>query len=346
MRDLVDVLIIGAGQQGLALGARLKERGQSVLILEAREAIGSRWREHYDSLTLFTPRYFSGLLGLPMEGEPKGYAGKDEFASYLERYARHFDLPVVLGAEVHRLTKEGGLFHAETSQGTFGGRAVVVATGYTKPALPTFAKENLLGAFSTHSSAYKNPRQIPGKRVLVVGTGNSAAQIAVELAPSHDVEIAMRRMPAFIPRRILGKSYYWWGETLGLHRVASDSWIRKVFPRGPDPIVGRELITMLREGRVTRRPQVVGTEGDTVVFEDGTKDRYGSVIWATGFKSDLSWIGIPGTLSPEGKPLHRRGVSPVDGLFYAGLENQLTSISSNIYGVRHVSEHLVRHLGM
>ncbi len=344
MKEPVDVLIIGAGQQGLALGALVKKQERSLMILEAEKELGARWRAHYDSLTLFTPRCFSALPGLPFEGQAGACPTKDEFADYLGRYAKHFELPLIMGAKVTKLTKDTSFFTAETSQGSYYGKQVVIAAGYSSPRIPPFVPEHIPNVFSLHSAMYKNPRQIPPGRVLVVGNGNSAAQIAVELSSSHDVEIAMHHVPFAIPRRILGKSFYWWGEHLGFHYIPSDSWFRKLVRRGPDPVVGRDLHRALAVGTIARRPGVAAVEGSAIVFDDGSKAEYESVIWATGFKNNLSWIHIPGAVDENGAPVHRRGISPVQGLFFAGLQDQITSVSSNIYGAAHISKYLAKHL--
>lgn len=331
-----DILVIGAGQQGLALGRELKARGASFRILEAEGAVGARWKGHYDSLVLFTPRRYSALPGLPLSGDQDGYAGKDEFADYLKRYAEHFELPIVLDARVGSLTKDGDRFVAKTPNGTYRAKSVVVATGYAKPYSPFTSYDG----FSLHSSEYKNPSQILGEKVLVVGNGNSASQIALELSGTHDVHIAMREMPRTIPRKLLGKSFYWWGEKLGVQRIASDSFVGKLLARDKDYVVGQDLKRALGRGVLTRRPGVESADGKEVVFEDGMRESYDTIVFATGFVPDRSWIDIPEAGD------ERRGVSAVPNLYFAGLRNQVTNISSNIYGAKGVSEHLVRHLGM
>jgi len=331
-----DILIIGAGQQGLALGKRLKELGRSFLILEAESEVGARWRRHYDSLVLFTPRRYSALPGLPLSGDPDGYAGKDEFADYLKKYAKTFDLPVVCDAGVENLTKEGPTFIAWTRNGNYTAKQVVVATGYAKPFIP----ETSYDGFALHSSEYKNPLQILGEKVLVVGNGNSASQIAIELSASREVHIAMREIPRMIPRKILGKSFYWWGERLGTQRLASNSFIGKLIARDKDFVVGHDLKHALKSGIVIRRPGVSGGEGKEVYFDDGSYESYDTVIFATGFVPDYSWIEIPEAGNEN------QGISAVPGLYFAGLRNQVTSISSNIYGAKGVAEHLARHMGI
>jgi putative flavoprotein involved in K+ transport len=134
----VDVLVIGGGQAGLALGYCLKQTGRHFLIVERHPRIGASWRNRYDSLVLFTPRTYSALPGLPVPGDPDGYPTKDEIAGYLEQYAAHFDLPVALKTQVHSLARYDGGFRVTTDAGeTFDTRAVVLASGaFQRPAVP------------------------------------------------------------------------------------------------------------------------------------------------------------------------------------------------------------------
>lgn len=324
MDPLLDVLVVGAGQAGLAMGKALKDAGKSFVILEAEAEIGSQWKKHYDSLVLFTPRRYSALPGMPMPGDQKGCAGKHEFAGYLERYAKEFALPIVLDARVTKLRKEGD-FIAETSRGTYRAKQAVIAAGYSQPSLPKFAS-GYTGR-SLHSSEYRNLAQAAGK-VLVVGAGNSGAQIALELSATHDVDLAMAEMPRAISPAFLGKSFYWWNALLGLDRIPTDSFIGKLLRRDKDYVVGKELPLALAKGSVTARKAVQAVSGREVIFTDGTHGAYDTVIWATGFVPDYSWIDIPGALTEE------RGVSMVPGLFYVGLRNQLSIFSGNIWGTR------------
>ncbi len=335
----LDVLVIGAGQQGLALGKLLKEKGLSFLILEKEEEVGARWKSHYDSLELFTPRRYSALPGLSLVGDPDGYASKDEFGEYLRDYARHFSLPIMSGVRVERLMRtEDGFFRAETTKGDLTARQVVVATGYAKPVVLAEGDSIL------HSSSYKNPSQIPNGSVLVVGNGNSAVQIALELAQTHHVDIAMHEMPRMIAPKTLGKSFYWWSDVFGIGKIPTDSLLGRFFARSKDFVVGHGLKHALSEGKLERKPGFASLQGKEVVFDDRTRKEYGTIIFATGFKADYSWLQVEGALTAEGTPIHKRGVSPVPGLYFSGLRNQITNVSSNIVGAIINAKHLVRKL--
>lgn len=324
-----DVLIIGAGQAGLALGKALKDAGRSFLILTAEE-IGAQWKSCYDSLVLFTTRRYSSLPGLPMPGDPDGYASKDEFADYLAAYAQHFELPVERET-VTKVLKENGVFTVITDKRTYIAEQVVVATGYRTLYLPP-------GAEGLHSSQYRNPAQIPPGKVLIVGGGNSGAQIAVELARTHQVSVALKHRVRAISPTYFGRTYSWWQERLRIDRIPTDSLLGPLVARAKDFVVGKELPQALKAGRIIARSAVVRTEGKKVWFADGSTDTFDTIIWATGFRPDHSFLLIPGARE------HRRGVSAVPGLYFAGLRNQITNVSGNIYGTHVNTPYLLKHI--
>jgi putative flavoprotein involved in K+ transport len=167
VRDL-DVLIIGGGQAGLAMGYELKRAGHRFQIVERNPHIGDSWRNRYDSLVLFTPRAYSALPGLPVPGNPHDYPTKDEMANYLERYARHFDLPVLTETGIWSLTRLGGGFRAVTDAGgIIDARSVVLATGaFQRPSIPTISNQLSPDVLQLTPESYKRPHQVPHGRVL------------------------------------------------------------------------------------------------------------------------------------------------------------------------------------
>lgn len=180
MRAEIDILIIGAGQAGLAAGYYLKQANKSFLILSKEKSIGDVWRNRYDSLVLFTPRWYSALPGLRLEGEPNGFATKNEIADYLARYAIHFDLPVQLNTEIRSMTKEKDFFIVRTNAMEFIAKKVIIATGpFQKPFIPDIASKVPHDMYQIHTADYKKPSDLKKGPVLVVGAGNSGAQIAV-----------------------------------------------------------------------------------------------------------------------------------------------------------------------
>lgn len=317
---IVDVLIIGAGQAGMALAYYLQQSGQDYVLVEANPRVGDSWRKRYDSLVLFTPRRYCNLPGMDFPGEPNTFPTKDEAADYLERYVASFDLPVMLNTKVNQLHKEKDYFIATTTQGEIAARKVVVATGpFQKPYIPAFSAEIERNVFQTHSSAYIHPDQLQKGNVLVVGGGNSGAQIAVELQKTREVAISLSTNPAFKPLVIGGKSIFWFFDKLGLIQADIHSWRGKWLRSQPEQIYGLELKSLIHEKKITVFPKATSSSGRTLHFENSTHMKVDNIVWATGFRLDYSWLNIPEALDLEGKPRHERGVSPVRNLYYIGL---------------------------
>ncbi|HYH99082.1 NAD(P)/FAD-dependent oxidoreductase, partial [Hyalangium sp.] len=214
-----DVIIIGGGQAGLALGYHLARQGQRFLILEAAEQVGHSWRSRWESLRLITPCPYNDLPGMPFPGDPWSFPTKDEVADYLAHYARTFELPLRLGTRVTSVRAEGGTFVVRTEDTAFEARNVVCATGpFQRPHLPLSMERASPQLVQLHSSQYRNPSQLPRGKVLVAGCGNSGAGIARELSASHEVHLALGRTAAS-PRRLLGRDFFWWAHLLRLTEV-------------------------------------------------------------------------------------------------------------------------------
>lgn len=329
---MYDTIIIGGGQAGLAMGYYLKKSGGSFLILDQASSVGESWKKRYNSLKLFTPRSMSSLPGLPLSGEEDVYPGKDEVASYLEEYAKRFDLPLKLKTTVVKLEKETGVFKMSTDQETLLAKQVVVATGpFQTPALPAEARAGTV--HQLHSSSYRQANQLVPGSVLVVGGGNSGAQIAVELAETRTVYLSVGAKMKFLPQRLAGKSIFWWFKHLGVLSVTSTSRLGKFIKKQPDPIFGKELRELIRQGRIIIKPRFRDMEEERVAFEDGTAMEVSNIVWATGFKQDFDWISVNGALDTKGKPIHHRGVSPVKGLYFIGQPWQHRRGSALLQGV-------------
>src|SRR5215208_8088512 len=208
----VKVAVIGAGQAGLAMGYFLKRQGRRYVILERAGEIAPAWRERWESLTLFTPRRYSGLPGLPSPGDPDGYPTRDEVIAYLERYAETFDLPIELSSDVKELDRgDDGRLRLQRDGRTTTADQVVLATGpFQAPYVPTLADELADDVFQTHAVGYRRPDEVPQRTVVVVGGGNTGFQIAKELAATHKVllSVGARQMP--LPQRLLGRDLFWW----------------------------------------------------------------------------------------------------------------------------------------
>lgn len=313
----VDVLIVGAGQAGLAMGQALLEQGvESLLIVDEGEEIGQSWSQRYDSLKLFTPAQYSSLPGFKFPAKKDHYPAKDEVASYLRAYAEKFDLPVRLNAAVAKLDRYGGGFVAEGSDFTVHAHSVVVATGSQHtPRYPDFAALVSDRVVQFHSSGYQNPSHVPVGRVLIVGGGNSGAQIAEELMGEHEVHVSVEELPKYFPQRFAGKDVFWYLKRFGVLDVTIEE------RKGVDaamPLIGTNLGKMIKRGRVHGLPRAIGTNGTGIILSDGSVIYPDAIIWATGFQYDVSWIELAGT-HDNGVPVHDQGVSPVPGLYWIGL---------------------------
>ena len=330
----VDVLVVGAGQAGLALGHRLRATPLRFHLVERHARVGDSWRRRYDSLVLFTPRSYSALPGLPVPGDPEGYPTKDEIADYLERYAAHFALPVALGTGISSLEQRDGGFRARTEAGeTIDARAVVLATGaFQRPAIPAVAQRLAPAVLQLTPESYQHPAQVPSGRVLVVGDGATGRQIAGELAATHEVLLSTGRPRRVSPERILGRSVFWWLDTLGVLRASRESRVGR-YLMATDPFPGKalELERLSRQGiRVLGRLSEV--DGRRVSFAGGETAEVAAVLWATGYRDDGEWVAIPGATDARGAFIHRRGVSPVPGLYFIGRSWQWTRGSALLTG--------------
>jgi putative flavoprotein involved in K+ transport len=338
-----EVAVVGAGQAGLAKGYFLKRQGRRFVILDAADSIGSAWRDRWDSLTLFTPRRYSGLPGLPFAGDPEGYPDRDEVIAYLQRYAETFELPIDLNSPVRRLTEKDGRFVLEVDGKTITADQVVVATGpFQKPNVPEVASRLGPDVFHTHSTGYRSPSDVPQGTVLVVGGGNTGFQIAKELSASHKVHLSIGSRQKPLPQRLLGRDLFWWlTKTRLLSKTVESRLGRKL--RNRDTLIGSSPRELRRRFGVELRPRVVAAEGRTVRFEDGSELEVAAVIWATGYRPDYSWIDLS-VVDAHGRLRHRRGVTDVPGLYFLGLTWQHTRGSALIGWVKDDAEFIAEQI--
>lgn len=340
--ESLDTVVIGGGQAGLSVGRRLQSKGVSFVILDGEQRTGDVWRRRWDSLRLFTPAKFSSLDGMRYPGSPDHFPTKDEFADYLESYASKYALPIRHGSRVDRLTREGDRFVMYIGRRRITAKQVVVAmANYQRPQVPAFAAELDPGIVQLHSSEYRNPDQLPADgAVLVVGSGNSGAEIALELSKRQPVWLA-GRYPGHLPftvdspagRAVLGRLVL-----RGLfHRVLTvDTPIgRRVRPkvtRGSGPLI-RTKAKHLAAAGVRRLPAVTGSSDGRPLCADGRELDVSAVVWCTGFRPGFEWLDLP--LRFEGhEPAHERGlVKELPGLYFVGLHFLYSLSSSMIHGV-------------
>jgi putative flavoprotein involved in K+ transport len=320
---LLDVVVVGGGQAGLAMAWHLRRQGMRFVVLEAGPALGHVWRARWDSLKLFTPAQYSSLPDMPFPAPADTYPTKEPVADYLQAYANAFNLPVTLNARATDLRRVGEIFEVRAGDDVYRTRQVVVATGpFQVPFTPPAARKLDPSVTQVHSAAYRNPQALPDGPVLVVGGGNSGFQIAEELAASRRVDLSIGARYPTLPQRLLGRDLFWWLTRLGLIRVTATSRLgRRMQARG-EFIIGTNRRRLRRAG-VWFRPRLVDADGHTVRFADGGRLEVRTVIWSTGFRSNYSWIRIPG-LANDGRIAHHRGVTEVPGLYFLGLSWQHT----------------------
>jgi putative flavoprotein involved in K+ transport len=321
-RQRFDLVVIGAGQAGLAIGHFLGRAGRRFVIVDRSDSIAAAWRSRWDSLVLFTPRRYDSLPGLAFPGDLDGYPTRDEVIAYLERYAAAFELPVELKSAVRSLDADGGRFLVAVEDRQIEADQVVVATGpFQLPRVPAHADELAPDVFQTHSTGYRRPSDVPEGTVLVVGGGNTGFQIAKELAATHAVHLAVgsRQMP--LPQAFLARDLFWWLTKTRLLKKTIESRLGRRM-RDRDTLIGSSPRQLKRAG-VELKPRAVAASGRTVSFADGSELDVDAVIWATGYRPDHSWIKLP-VVDADGRLLHRRGVTDIPGLYFLGLSWQHT----------------------
>jgi putative flavoprotein involved in K+ transport len=339
--ERVNTVVIGGGQAGLSVGYHLATRGVSFVILDAGSRIGEVWRRRWDSLRLFTPARHAGLDGLRFPAPPFSFPTKNEMADYLEAYATHFTLPVRLGTRVERLSRAGNRFLVVAGSYRVEAENVVIAMAhYQRPRVPPFAADLSPAIAQIHSFDYRNPTQLKPGGVLVVGAGNSGAEIALETSRTHETWLAGPDT-GHVPFNIEG---------LAARLVLSRLVLRVIFHRIlsiATPVGRRARPKMLRQAAplirlkprdlaaagVIRTPRMTGVQNGRPLLEDGRVLDITNVVWCTGFDPGFSWIDLP-VFGANGEPQHEAGVVTSEpGLYFVGLHFLYAFSSDMIHGV-------------
>jgi len=336
--EQVPAVVIGGGQAGLSVGYHLQRLAVPFVILDAQDSVGGAWRNRWDSLRLFTPARFDGLDGKPFPAPSHSFPTKDEMADYLEEYATDFALPVRSGERVRRLSRQNGSFVVETDDSRFEADNVVVAmSSWQVPRLPAFAKYLRAEITQIHTTDYRNPSQLREGPVLVVGAGNSGAEIALDVVGSHQTVLAGPDT-GHVPFRVEGRIGRLMVPVVRFlfHRVLTTSnpiarrKMSKKIASG-EPLVRTKPRDLIEAG-IERMPRVVGAEDGWPVLEDGRVLHPANVIWCTGFEPGFSWIDLP--VFESGRVKHDRGVvAEVPGLYFVGLKGLYSVSSAQVNGV-------------
>ncbi|MGH3726084.1 MAG: flavin-containing monooxygenase [Mycobacterium sp.] len=330
---MCDAVVVGAGQAGLAAATVLVDKGLRPVVLDAEPEPGGAWKHYYDSLALFSPARYSGMVGKPFPGDPDRYPRRDEVIGYLHDHARRLDV------EVRSQCRVAAVGHGPDGYTVIGDGdplvtpMVISATGtHGNLYVPVIPGAETFTGRQLHAGQYREPSPFTGQRVVVVGAGNSAVQIAVELADTATVSLATRGRLRLVPQRPFGLDMHFWYLRTGLDTAPVGPWLRRR-PTAPVFDDGRYRAAF-DAGRPDCRKMFTHMDGNAVVWADGSIEPVDAVVWATGYRPNVDYLAGLGALNASGVPRHRSGVSTThQGLGYVGLEWQRSLSSATLRGV-------------
>jgi putative flavoprotein involved in K+ transport len=347
--EQIDTVIIGGGQAGLSVGYYLSRRGIPFVILDANPRIGDAWRNRWDSLRLFTPARYNGLAGMRFPAKGDTFPTKDAMADFLEAYATAFDLPVRNGVSVDSLSRRDDRFVVTAGGDRFEADNVVVAmSNYQTPRVPPFAHELAPSINQFHSSAYRAPAQLKDGGVLIVGAGNSASELAIEIARAHPTWMAGKesghvpfRIETFVARHVLLRLVRFVGQhVLSVGTPLGRKVRPKMLPKA-GPLVRVKPKDLIAAG-IERVGRVTGVRSGLPVLDDGRALEVGNVVWCTGYNPGFSWIDLP-VFGEDGEPMHHSGiVDSQPGLYFVGLFFLHSMTSDTVTGVRRDAKRIAR----
>ncbi len=348
------VIIVGAGPAGLAVAGCLKSKGLEFVLLERGQGVGNAWRSHYDRLHLHTVKELSSLPGLAFPEAYPRYVSRDQLVAYMEQYAAHFDLRPVFGQSISQITRQGDDWKVQTVEGrVWTGRHVVLTMGVNRvPFTPGIKGLSQFTGNTLHSSQYRNAEPFLGKSVLVVGMGNSGAEIALDLCEQGvETALSVRGPVNIIPREVFGRPTQlsalalaklpaWLGDRIGVLLRAltvgdlSGYGIRtpemppaqQLRETGKTPVIDLGTIRHIKSGKIKVYPGIRQATGEQIEFEDGTTRPFGAVVFATGFRPQLEeFLGdITGLTDHYGCPREVIGAGRFSGLYFVGFDNYIT----------------------
>ncbi|WP_081239054.1 flavin-containing monooxygenase [Streptomyces viridosporus] len=345
MEHHADLVVLGAGQSGLATAALAPRHGFArTLVLEAAEQAGGSWPHYYDSLTLFSPARYSSLPGMRFPGDGDRYPARDEVVDYLRAYARRLDADIHTSTTVTSMLPRDGAWVVRAHDGSrFTAPAVVAATGaFRGPYTPAVPGHEEFAGQSLHAADYRAPDPFTGERVVVVGGGNSAVQIAAELGAVAETTLATRRPIGWLKQRPLGRDVHWWFQHTGFDIAP----LSRLLERMPVSVLddGRYRTALDTHG-VERREMFTRLTPDGVVWADGAEESVDAIVWATGYRRTFPYLDGSGALDLDGRPRHHGGIATIAGLGFVGIEFQRSFSSNTLRGVGRDAAHVLSRLG-
>lgn len=341
MTTTYDAIVIGGGQSGLAVGYYLQRWGAKFLILEASGQATGSWEDHYDSLHLFSPAKYSTLPEFLFSGAQERYPSKFEVATYLQAFQAEFELPVITNSPVVAIEKIEGGFNVKVGETNYQTKSIVSATGgFRNPYLPKIKNADFFRGEMLHSFAYKNSESYQNKRIIVVGAGNSAIQIADELANIAEVTLATREPIRFQRQRILGKDIHFWMKWTGI-----DIFPKREAPQGGLVIDSGRFQEAMQNGKFNERQMFTTFCEDGVIWADGEREAVDVVIFATGYRPNVDYLADLNVLDENGRIQQHKGISTTTtGLYFVGIPFQRNLASATLRGAGPDAKFVVNHL--
>ncbi len=343
---MLDFIVVGAAQAGLAMSYYLHEMGEDFIVVDKEAEIGASWLNRWDSLTLFTPSEFNNMPGMEFPAEKGHYPTKTEVAQYFKSYVDKFEIPVQLNTLIESIRQEGDYFELIGPQGVMKAKNVVIATGpFHIPYTPPFSKKIDQEVFQIHSNYYKNPGQLQEGETMVVGAGDSGFQILDEVSEEENRKVYFSGTTdvKVLPQEILGKTLWWWFTKTGFLSFSRDSWLGKKISRSRQPVIGTDVKGILERENVEPVGKTKNASNEVVVTEKKKLNELRNIIWATGYRPNFEWIeGLE--LTKDGYPRHQRGISSIDGLYFIGLPWLHTRGSATLGGIRKDAAYLADYI--
>ncbi|MGB5981978.1 MAG: NAD(P)/FAD-dependent oxidoreductase [Nonlabens sp.] len=339
---MLDFVVIGGAQAGLAISYHLKKMDKRFAVIDAEEEIGASWLNRWDSLKLFTPTEYNHLPGMKFDAPKNHYPSKTQVANYFKAYVKRYKIPVLLDTKATKVYKKGSRFYVEHTNGEMLAKNIIVATGpfhtpYTPPCHLKISEDVL----QIHSNYYKSPHQLMDGDALVVGSGDSGYQILDEISKdsSRTVYFSGDTKVKSLPQHILGKTLWWWFTKVGFLRFNKYTWIGKKINSSTQPVIGTDVKEILSRDNVIPVGRTKDASNNKLFFDKKSVSTIKNIVWATGYRPNFNWIeGLE--LDKDQYPKNYRGISNIKGLYFIGLPWMYTRGSATLGGVSKDAEFL------